>query len=99
MSKDMTIVPAWPTRSSGAPILKTTNDAFLYAQLIYKRKDKQYALASYRQQTYRILKQVRENENPDLDYMMELAVRAQFYRECLEECQRIKDEKFNTPAG
>lgn len=85
----------WPNRGNGQPILKSTNEAFLYAQLIYNDLRRQDDLVKYRQQVYKQLKVERERKKPNLQNMMDKAVRAQFFRECLEECQRIRDEKFN----
>lgn len=98
MTYKLTDLNSWPVTDNGQPILKSTNEAMFYAQLIYDRGDYQHVLSGYRALIYRQLKAMRESENPDLDYMMGLAVKAQFCRECLEECQRIKDEKFNTPG-
>jgi len=85
----------WPLMENGQPLLKTTNQALLYAQLIYKREDKQKQLAVCRAGIYKPFYQERDKKDPDFDIMMGLAIRAQFYRECLEEVQRIKDEKFS----
>lgn len=95
----ITDLNSWPLDLVGHPVLKTSNEAILYAQLIYNDTDKQAHLPHYRKEMHTELKREREKKEPNLDYMMDLAMRAQFYRECLEECQRIKDEKFNTPGG
>lgn len=95
----ITDLNSWPLDLVGWPIFKSTNEAFLYAQLIYNDTGKQERLPYFREVLYAELKREREKKEPNFDHMMELAVRAQFYRECLSECQRIKDEKFNTPGA
>lgn len=95
----ITDLNSWPLDLVGWPVLKTTNEALLYAQLIYNDTHKQEHLPYYRKELYAQLKCEREKKEPDFDYMMDLAVRAQFYRECLEESQRIRLEKVNTPGG
>lgn len=95
----ITDLNSWPLNSRDHPILKTSDEAMLYAQLIYNDTDLQARLPYYRKEAHLELKREREKKEPDFDHMMVLAMRAQFYRECLEECQRIKDEKFNTAGG
>lgn len=94
----LTDLNCWPLRDNGEPIFQSTNDAFLYAQLIYDLPEKQDLLDTYRHRAFSVLKFIREGKDPDLQAMMDLAVRAQSFRECLEECQRIKAEKVNTPG-
>lgn len=91
----LTDLNCWPLRENGEPIFQSINDAFLYAQLIYDLPEKQNLLHAYRDRTFNVLKFTREGNDPDLQAMMDLAVRAQFFRECLEECKRIKTEKLN----
>lgn len=85
----------WPKRRNGQPFLNSTNESYLYAQLIYDNPPKKADLIIYRQEVYKQLKAERERKKPNLQTMMDKAVRAQFFRECLEECQRITDENFN----
>ena len=92
-----TIAPfnQWPRLKNTQPIFHSSNEAFFYAQLIYKDQDEQAKLQYYRDDCYIKLKHERQKQNPNLDYIFTLAVNAQLFRECLQECQRIKDEKFN----
>lgn len=85
----------WPLNLIGWPIFTSTNEAMLYAQLIYDKPDKQQDLLHYREETYQELRWEREKKEPDLQVMMDLAVTGQFFRECFNECQRLKDEKIN----
>lgn len=89
----------WPKTRAGEPILKSTNEAFLYAQLISAEPDKQQDLCHYRVDTYKKLKAERKRLKPNINNMFALAVRAQFFREAFEECLRINDENSNTTGG
>jgi len=93
----LTDLNSWPLMENGQPFLKTSNEALLYAQLIYERPDKQKHLAICRAGIHKAIYQERDNKDPNFDIMMILAARAQFYRECLEECQRIKNENHSIP--
>lgn len=83
----------WPRRRNGQPFLNSTNESFLYAQLIHDNPPKKADLIIYRQEVYKQLKVQRDRKKPNLQNMMDLAVRAQLYRECLQECHRIEEEK------
>lgn len=89
----------WPLSMLGKPIFETTNDALLYAQLIWDDAELQADLMRYRDETHEQLKHYRENEPSELDIMMTLAVKAQFFREAYFEALRIKDEKFKLQGG
>lgn len=83
---------SWPRRRNHEPILKSTNEAYLYAQLIYDNLAKQTSLISYRDNTYKQLAFERSKKKPNFTTMIYLAARAHFYKECLEEVDRIKKE-------
>jgi len=82
----------WPLNPIGWPILTSTREAFLYAQLIHNFPHKQAHLALYREATYKQLRHEREKKDPDLQHMMDLAVTAQLYREAYMEAARINVE-------
>lgn len=82
----------WPRRINQEPIIKSTNEAYLYAQLIYDDPGKQTALSSYRDNTYKQLAFERSKKRPNFSTMIDLAARAHFYKECLDEVRRIKEE-------
>lgn len=88
----------WPLNLIGWPILTSTKEALLYAQLIHDDPDKQAHLVRYRQETYQELRREREKKHPDLQHMMDLAVTAQLYREAYMEAARI-DHEWNYPQG
>jgi len=83
----------WPRRRNGEPIFRTTNDAIFYAQLASKRYNAIEEMKAYRDKARREMKFVRKDRDPDLDMLMECAVKAQFFRECYEEMERINGEK------
>lgn len=94
MRDTITDLENWPTRDSGQPILKSTNEAFLYAQLVCNRPIESRALLHYREKTYTQLRLEREKKNPNLQAMMDLAVIAQLFREAFTETLRINNEKY-----
>lgn len=90
----LTTLSAWPHDRRGLPLFTCTQDALLYAQLIEKHPDKQKMLIISRQDLYIKLRHERNAKIPNAQRMCDLSVKAQLYRECLEEVQRIKDELF-----
>jgi len=87
-----TDLKTWPRRRNGEPIFRTTNDAVFYAQLASKRIETIKEMKEYREKAHRGLQHVRKGKNPNLDRLMEYAVKAQFFRECYEEIERINGE-------
>jgi len=83
----------WPRRKNSQIIFTATEDALLYAQLICTRPDLQDQITRYRRFALTDLKREREGERRSPLRMMDLAVRAQLYRACLEEVERISNEK------
>ena len=79
----------WPRRRSGEIVFKTTHEAVFYANLIYDDKalvdEIQKSLLAARNQ----LVIMRQRNNQNLDLLMQIAVKAQMFRECLEEVMRI----------
>lgn len=83
---------SWPRRRNGQPIFKTTQEALFYANLISKNKKNIDEIDLYFKAARRQIKTERDKVKPNLDRLMELATKAQFYRECLEEVKRIRNE-------
>lgn len=90
----LTRLADWPKDRRGLPIFSCSQDALLYAQFIEGIPDKQKMLLLSRQDIYIKLRQERHSQQPLLQRMCDLSVKAQLYRECLDEVQRIKDEGF-----
>lgn len=96
MSQALKSLADWPREKTGKPILTDTGEALYFAQLIWRDEDLQKMLQFLRDSCYAKLKFERETKDPNLDRMFSLAVEAQLFRECLEECQRINDERLTT---
>ncbi|MBA7603969.1 hypothetical protein ES703_11087 [subsurface metagenome] len=83
---------SWPLNLIGWPILTSTREALLYAQLIHHDPKLQAPLVRFRQETYLELSHEREKKDPDGQIMMDLAITAQLYREAYMEASRINAE-------
>lgn len=82
----------WPRTKSLDPIFTCSEDAIFYAHLITDKVSERTKIAKLRAWSLFKLKAMREQHNPNLQRMMDLAVKGQFYRECLEEVERIEKE-------
>ena len=85
-------VPTWLKTPNGRPCLTTTNDAIFYARLVYDDDQAICELNICYAQLREKMKELSQKYEPDLDDMMEIAVQAQLFRECLDEVKRIKEE-------
>lgn len=84
----------WPLRVNGEPIFTCSEDAIYFGHLVFDKVEWIDKLTRLRKKAYFDIGVLRSKVNPDFQRMMDLAVRAQFYRECLEEVRRINDGKF-----
>lgn len=87
-------IRTWPRTKSGRPIFKTTNEAIFYSQLIFDDERAITELNFYHGKLREKIKELREQDEPNLDKLMSLAVQAQLYRECIEETMRIMEDPF-----
>ncbi|MBA7496293.1 hypothetical protein ES702_06892 [subsurface metagenome] len=99
MTDTLPTLATWPLNLIGWPIFTSTQEAFLYANLIHDDPNLQAHLVRYRQETYAELRREREKKDPDLQQMMDLAVTAQFYREAYMEAARINAELHQVGGG
>lgn len=83
---------SWPRTNTGDPIFACSEAAIFYAHLIMDKVQERTRLAKLRQKVLLDLKVMRASDHPNLQRMMDLAVKGQFYRECLEELDRIEKE-------
>lgn len=83
----------WPRRKSGEIFFKTTHDAIFYANLIYDDKPLIDEIEKFRLAARKQLVIMRQKNNQNLNLMFEIAVKAQMFRECLEEVTRIMVEE------
>lgn len=82
----------WPRGENGEPVFRTDNEAIFYANLIYNKLALVEEIDLYRRMARREVTILREKPDPDLDMLYEIAVKAQFFRECLDEVKRIREE-------
>lgn len=85
----------WPLRVNGEPIFTCTEDAVYFAHLINDRIEWIDKLTRLRKKAYFEIGIQRSKLHPGYQRMMDLSVRAQFYRECLEEVKRINEGNQN----
>jgi len=98
MSKKQIIIENWPRNGRGEVIFKTSHEAILYAQLISHSAQATNKVKADRVAVRVQLKEGRDRIDVNYNFLMQLACRSAFYRECLEEVERITAEKFN-PEG
>jgi len=89
----------WPRTRGDEPIFTCTEDAIYYAHLCSDEPDEIDRLTRLRKGAYLRIAEQRGKREPNFQRMMDLAVKAQFYRECLEEIKRINDSKYDLKDG
>ncbi|MBA7494740.1 hypothetical protein ES702_05317 [subsurface metagenome] len=87
------ILKDWPKRLNSEPILTTSNDAVFYAQVAYRNPDAVNTLKEWREKAHKDLLNERSKIHPNLDRLMQYALKAQFFRESFMEILRIQDEE------
>jgi len=92
MRRRITDSAQWIRTKSGDPIFTCSEDAIFYAHLIFKDVPERLKIAKLRTGVLFDLKVMRSRNGGNLQRMMDLAVKGQFYRECLEEVERIEKE-------
>ena len=89
----------WPRRKNGELIFTTTNEAIYYAHIADDRLSAYDLLKKWRKNAYQDIAMLRSKTVINYNRVFDLAVRAQLYRECMEEISRINDGKFELPGG
>jgi len=84
---------SWPRTKSDAPIFTCTEQAIYYAHLCSHEPDEIDRLTRLMKVAYARIAEHRSKRQPNYQRMMDLAFKAQMYRECLEEIQRIIDSQ------
>lgn len=79
----------WPRRRSGEILFNTTHEAIIYAHLIFDNKSLVEEIETSLRAARDELILMRQRSKSNLDILMQSAVKAQFFRECLEEVMRI----------
>lgn len=89
------IIDTWPRTKARQVIFASSHDGISYAHIIVFNPDAIHEIKANRETVRRELKKLRERLNVDYNRLMTLACKSSFYRECLEEVDRITTEKFN----
>lgn len=85
---------SWPRTQAGDPMFMTTEQAIYFAHLVSDKIETITCLTKARKRAYFEISVQRAKTTPNYQRMMDLAVKAQFYRECLEEITRINDSQY-----
>lgn len=84
----------WPRRKRGDLIFTSTEEAFYYAHIVVDEVLSYSLLKKWRSKTCQDIKAAREKKTINFDRLFDLAVRAQFYREAMEEMTRLNQEEI-----
>ena len=83
---------SWPRTKGGDPIFNCSESAIFYAHLIIDNETQRLKVAHLRQKSLSESKAMMGTDYCNMQRMMDQAVKGQFYRECLEEVERIEKE-------
>ena len=89
----------WPRNEAGEVILTSTENALFYATLIYTSPDHVKVIRTLQHKTLTQIGKARKNLNPDYNHLLTLAFKGQWYRECLEEVSRLKNQTYHLNKG
>lgn len=84
----------WPRTTKDQPIFKCSEEANFYANLIFDNDKEIKLIRKAMENARQDVHEMRQKGSKNLDRMMHMACKAQFYRECLEELDRIHNNKF-----
>ena len=97
MEKEVKIYPytfdSWPRTQAGDPMFNCSEQAIYFAHLASDKIEVDL-LTRLRKSAYFDIAVQRSKPSPNYQRMMDLAFKAQLYRECLEEIQRINDSQY-----
>lgn len=99
MTKIIDRLDFWPTNNAGQPLIETTEAAIFYGTLIYDKPDRVKEIYRLRTETVEEVTVRMNREDVNLDLLMILAVKGQFFRECLEEVDRLNNQTFQLDKG
>lgn len=85
---------SWQKDEEGVPVFRSTNDAHAYAHLIVDDEYECERMKILKKSVYDELDNAREAGHLSLQKLLNMACRCQLYRECIEEVDRIKDERI-----
>ena len=99
MTKIIDRLKAWPTNNAGQPLMNTSEEAIFYGTLIYDKPDQVKEIKKLRGETVEEVSVRMNRKDVNLDLLMILAVKGQFFRECLEEVDRLNNQAFHLSEG
>ncbi|MBA7496093.1 hypothetical protein ES702_06691 [subsurface metagenome] len=85
---------SWPRTQDGTFIFTCSEQAIYFAHLCSDNIEVVDKLTRLRKDAYARIAEQRSKPRPNLQRMFDLAFKAQMYRECLEEIQRINDSQY-----
>lgn len=85
---------SWPRTQAGDPMFTCTEQAIYFAHLVSDKIEVVDLLKKLRKRAYYDIATQRAKPTPNHQKMLDLAVKAQLYRECLEEITRINDSQY-----
>jgi len=85
---------SWPRTKDGTFIFTGSEQAIYFAHLVSDKIEVINQLTKLRKRAYFEIMEQRSKDRPNYQRMLDLAVKAQLYRECLEEIQRINDSQY-----
>jgi len=83
----------WPRNGRGELIFQDTNEAIYFANITDDRVLTHNLLKKWRRNVYQNIVPLRKNKPVNFNRIFDLAVRAQLYRECMEEIERLNTEE------
>jgi hypothetical protein len=82
---------SWPRRKRGDLIFESTNEAIYYAHAAPDKMVKYNKLKTWRRMALQDAEACRNKKPLNYDRLFDLVVRAQLFRECFEEIERINE--------
>ena len=89
----------WPRTKGDTPIFTCTEQAIYFAHLCSHNEGQISQLTILRKEAYQAIATTRAKRQPNYQKMLDLAFKAQMYRECLEEITRIHHSQYELKEG
>jgi len=82
----------WPRRKNGELIFRDTNEAIYYAYVTDDRLAAYDLFKKWRKKNQQDIDFLKKKDTYNWNRLFDLACRGQFYRECMEEIERLNEE-------
>lgn len=89
----------WPRDNKGRVYMKSSEEAIFYASLMYDNPSKVEEIKRLRRESISQVGAKRNKPDIDMDLLLQIATQGQFYRECLEEVDRLKNQTYQLNQG